>query len=73
MCSGTGVCVIDLSNIDHVKVDAATRIARVGAGAKNSKVYSELWNAKPRQLFGDGGCGDVRVAWAVRSRRTAMR
>jgi len=67
MCSGNNVCVIDVSNMDRVEIDnlSGRRIARVGAGAKNSKVYDTLWDATPRQLFGGGGCGDVRVGGLV--------
>lgn len=61
MCSANGALVIDLSGIDHV--DFGSDPVSLGPGARLESVYEEAKAAG--QLFGGGGCGDVRVGGLV--------
>lgn len=63
MCSGDGVLMLDVSDMQDIDVDAASGIATVGPAAKNGQIYDRLWydSGGPRRIFAGGGCGDVRV------------
>lgn len=63
MCSGDGVAMIDLSQINGVTLSPDRTSAWIGAGARLGDVYRTLL-ANDRILPG-GGCGDVRVGGLV--------
>ena len=65
MCSGNGVLMIDLTPMDWARVDQNNQSAEFGPGTRNGRIYEELWNAHPHQIFVGGGCGDVRVGGFV--------
>lgn len=63
MCSGDGVLVIDVSNMNRIELDVGKEEIRLGPGAKLGDVYAAVW--KEGLLFPGGACGDVRVGGLV--------
>lgn len=59
MCSGDGVLMIDVSEINHINLSSDLTTATIGVGAKLGDIYRVLL-AKNRILPG-GGCGDVHI------------
>lgn len=81
MCSGNGVLMIDIRDMADIDLDTDTGIVRVGPGARNGKIYDQLWFAPrgPHRVFPGGGCGDVAVGgflqgggWGPFSRQLGM-
>ena len=63
MCSGDGVLVIDLSQINGIAVSPDRTSAWIGAGAKLGDVYPQL--LAENCIVPGGGCDDVRVGGLV--------
>jgi len=63
MCSGDGVMMIDVTNINYVRFENNLAVARIGAGTRLCDVYTELM--KNGRILPGGGCGDVRVGGLV--------
>jgi len=58
--SGDGLIVIDVSNMDHVKVDMATKIAHIGPGNQFKDLTTKL--ANQNVMVPHGTCGTVAIA-----------
>ncbi len=59
-CSGTNTIVIDVSKINHIKVDPKTKIASIGPGNKFIRLTTEL--AKEDVMIPHGTCATVGIA-----------
>jgi hypothetical protein len=77
MCSGDGVRIIDVSNLNRIDVDVANQRVRVGPGAKLSDIYTAVY--AEGLLFPGGACGDVHVGglvqgggWGLSARRMGL-
>ena len=75
MCSGNEVIILDVSRLNHIKIEG--NLARLGPGAKLKDIYDAVGEA--HLLFPGGGCGDVRVGglvqgggWGPYSRRLGL-
>jgi hypothetical protein len=63
MCSGDGVLIIDLSEIDNITFAGGLESALIGAGAKLADVYNQT--LARNLILPGGGCGNVRVGGLV--------
>ena len=77
MCSGTGVVMIDVSRINHVRIATDGKSILVGPGARLRDVYDKV--LKKGRIFPGGACGDVCVGglvegggWGLYSRRLGL-
>lgn len=63
MCSGDGVMMIDMSQMDDIRLSDDKETALVGPGAKLQNLYGTLFGY--HRLIPGGGCGDVRIGGLV--------
>lgn len=63
MCSGDGVLMVDVSNLNKIDVDFDRLTVRVGPGAKLKQIYTAVLSEG--LLFPGGACGDVHVGGLV--------
>ena len=77
MCSGTGVVMIDVSRINHIRIATDGKRILVGPGARLRDVYDKV--LKKGRIFPGGACGDVCVGglvegggWGLYSRRLGL-